>query len=275
MERRSARSAVAFPFNIEHSTFNISPLTHPPMERRSAQPAVAFHSTLNIQHSTFNISPLTQSPCGSNSRPALFAPPATMLPILQIILTALACGALWWFWSRTSGSGKASLIITAGFLLRAVAGQILFWISWLHLPIARSLQLGNGFWFFATDGPGYLSYADELIGKGWRPPCSQRRSIRRMSSFRSSRRLRLSSARLPRWPSAQLRGVPRHLRDHQPHRCARSAHGASPPGRACGGRIRTGHDPLVAPAAEGHLLPLSDHGPDRRLLPVADAVAGR
>jgi hypothetical protein len=89
-----------------------------------------------------------------------------MITILQILLATLACAGLWWFWSRTSGQGKASLIIAAGFLLRAMAGQILFWISWLHLPIARSLQLGNGFWFFAVDGPGYLAYADELIGRG-------------------------------------------------------------------------------------------------------------
>jgi len=89
-----------------------------------------------------------------------------VIVLLQIFLATLACAGLWWFWSRTSGQGKASLIIAAGFLLRAMAGQILFWISWLHLPIARSLQLGNGFWFFATDGPGYLAYADELIGRG-------------------------------------------------------------------------------------------------------------
>lgn len=88
------------------------------------------------------------------------------ITILQMILTALACAGLWWFWSRLPRQGKAALIIAAGFLLRAMAGQILFWISWLHLPVARSLQLGNGFWFFATDGPGYLSYADELIGRG-------------------------------------------------------------------------------------------------------------
>lgn len=91
------------------------------------------------------------------------------MPIIvffQILLTALACAGLWRFWSWTDGRGKASLIISAGFLIRALAGQILFWISWLRLPIARPLQLGNGFWFFATDGPGILSYADELISKG-------------------------------------------------------------------------------------------------------------
>jgi hypothetical protein len=89
-----------------------------------------------------------------------------MVILLQFILTTLACAALWRLWKTMAGRGKASLIIAAGFLLRALAGQILFWISWLPLPIARSLQLGNGFWFFAIDGPGYLAYADELIGYG-------------------------------------------------------------------------------------------------------------
>lgn len=86
--------------------------------------------------------------------------------LLQLLLTAIACAGLWRFWSWFDGRGKSSLIISAGFLIRALAGQILFWISWLHLPIARSLQLGNGFWFFAIDGPGYLSYAEDLIGTG-------------------------------------------------------------------------------------------------------------
>jgi len=90
-----------------------------------------------------------------------------MLPApVQIALTAVAAVALFLLWRRvTRVGGRAALIITAGFLLRALAGQALFWISWLHLPIARSLQLGGGFWFFALDGPGYLSWAD-LFARG-------------------------------------------------------------------------------------------------------------
>lgn len=88
------------------------------------------------------------------------------LALFQIILTAVACFGLLRLWRSLAGRGTVSLIVGAGFLIRAIAGQILFWISWLHLPIARSLQLGNGFWFFAIDGPGYLSYADELINRG-------------------------------------------------------------------------------------------------------------
>ena len=86
--------------------------------------------------------------------------------LFQLILTTLACAGLWWSWSRLASRGKASLIIAAGFLVRAFGGELLFWISWLHLPIARSLQLGGGFWFFAIDGPGYLAYANELIDRG-------------------------------------------------------------------------------------------------------------
>ena len=89
-----------------------------------------------------------------------------MIILLQFILTALACAGLWWTWSRLAGRGKASLIIALGFIARAFGGQLLFWISWLKLPLARSLQLGNGFWFIAIDGPGYLSFANELIGYG-------------------------------------------------------------------------------------------------------------
>jgi len=82
------------------------------------------------------------------------------LTILQAVLTAAACYGLWRF------ARRMPLIVVAGFLVRAFAGQALFWISWLRLPIARSLQLGDGFWFFAIDGPGYIQFANEVIAKG-------------------------------------------------------------------------------------------------------------
>src|SRR5947207_13708143 len=63
-------------------------------------------------------------------------------------------------------SRRTSLIIVSGVLLRAFAGQILFWISYLGLPIGRSLQLGGGLWFFALDGSYYLQYARQLIAQG-------------------------------------------------------------------------------------------------------------
>src|SRR5216684_3742024 len=103
---------------------------------------------------------------GRNPRSARLRTDSMSLALFRIILTAAACFGLWRLWRSLAGRGTVSLIIGAGFLIRALAGQILFWISWLPLPIGRSLQLGNGFWFFAVDGPGYLSYADELINRG-------------------------------------------------------------------------------------------------------------
>lgn len=50
--------------------------------------------------------------------------------------------------------------------MRAVVGQALFWISYLRLPFARSLQLGDGIWFFALDGRFYLRYAAKLVALG-------------------------------------------------------------------------------------------------------------
>lgn len=88
------------------------------------------------------------------------------LAFVQILLTAAACFGLWRLWTALSGRGRASLIIAAGLLVRALLGQILFWISWLRLPVARSLQSGGGFWFFAIDGPGYLEYSLKLIDRG-------------------------------------------------------------------------------------------------------------
>ena len=82
----------------------------------------------------------------------------------QFVLTIAACYGLWrlWRWITRDADQRLAAIVTAGFLLRALAAQALFWIAWLRLPIARSMQIGPGFWFFAIDGPGYLQYADFL-----------------------------------------------------------------------------------------------------------------
>jgi hypothetical protein len=82
------------------------------------------------------------------------------VPVLQLLLAAMACFGLWRL-ARTLPP-----IAAAGFLIRAFLGQALFWISYLRLPIARSLQSGNGFWFFAVDGPFYLRHARTLAADG-------------------------------------------------------------------------------------------------------------
>lgn len=89
------------------------------------------------------------------------------LTLLQIFLTVAACFGLWLFWSFQAGRDRRlSLIIGGGFVVRALGAQALFWISWLRLPIARSLQLGNGFWFFAVDGPYYFFFASNMVRGG-------------------------------------------------------------------------------------------------------------
>jgi len=95
--------------------------------------------------------------------------------VLQFLLTCLACFGLWRLWSLASNSGNDrtfARIITAGFLLRALAAQALFWISYLRLPFLRSLQLGNGYWFFAIDGPGYFKSAGDILRLGLPSPFS-------------------------------------------------------------------------------------------------------
>jgi len=89
-----------------------------------------------------------------------------ILDLLHIPIAVAACFALWKLWTSLAGRGRASLIIALGFLIRAFGGEVLFWISYLKLPLARSLQLGDGFWFFAVDVPGMLAYARELIPRG-------------------------------------------------------------------------------------------------------------
>ena len=44
--------------------------------------------------------------------------------------------------------------------------MVLFWVSYLHLPIAPSLQLGDGYWFFGIDGKGYFLPALEAARTG-------------------------------------------------------------------------------------------------------------
>jgi hypothetical protein len=87
--------------------------------------------------------------------------------MIQLVLTIAAGVGLWHLWARTtSADPRAAAIVTGGFVLRAMIAQALFWISWLRLPIGESLQLGNGFWFFAMDGERYLANAEQVLRNG-------------------------------------------------------------------------------------------------------------
>ena len=87
------------------------------------------------------------------------------LVIFQTLLDIAAGAAMFFLWRKTLSRDRwSNLLIAGGFLLRAFTGQALFWISYARLPIARSLQMGNGFWFFALDAanlyyPQAVTYA--------------------------------------------------------------------------------------------------------------------
>jgi len=57
-------------------------------------------------------------------------------------------------------------VVAVGFLTRAIAGQLLFWISWARLPLLPQLQAGNGAWFFGVDALGYFANASAASARG-------------------------------------------------------------------------------------------------------------
>ena len=85
--------------------------------------------------------------------------PMTAL-LLQTILTTLACAGLFLLWRRVSSYRRSVFwLVTLGLLGRAFGGVAAFFISYFHLPIARSLQMGNGIWLFAIDATDYVDRA--------------------------------------------------------------------------------------------------------------------
>ena len=85
--------------------------------------------------------------------------------LLQFLAASIACAGLWrlWRWIPERHRG----IVAGGFLLRVLGGVGAFWISWLSMPWARSMILGDGIWFYATDGRKYYRLADRLLDLGW------------------------------------------------------------------------------------------------------------
>ena len=73
---------------------------------------------------------------------------------LNVFLATAAGGLIFfafrWLWRQSSVIG---LIVTGGIVARALLGLILFWVSYLGLPVVRSLQMGDG-WRTSPTRPG-------------------------------------------------------------------------------------------------------------------------
>src|SRR5438270_2374112 len=75
-----------------------------------------------------------------------------ILIFIQAVLVIGAGFLLLRLWRLAAPSERwLRYVVAAGFVGRALVGQALFWISWARLPIARSMQFGNGLWTFAND----------------------------------------------------------------------------------------------------------------------------
>lgn len=88
-----------------------------------------------------------------------------VIVMLQTLAAMVAGCLLFVLWRRFADHRIAVRLVGAGFCVRAFGGATAFWISWLDAPIARSLHLGEGFWFFGMDGRDYyqlvqMSFAD-------------------------------------------------------------------------------------------------------------------
>ena len=91
-----------------------------------------------------------------------------MSAIAPTLLASIVAGALVvlicrWI-ARTDAT--AGLIVSAGLLLRLALAVSLFWVSYLELPFASSLQMGAGFWQIAPDARFYYFAAVDAAERG-------------------------------------------------------------------------------------------------------------
>lgn len=80
--------------------------------------------------------------------------------VVQVLLSSIAGYAIFRLWRSIAASGRTVFwLVTTGLLVRAIVGVVAFWMSYLGLPIARSLQIGRGLWLFAIDATTYVQFA--------------------------------------------------------------------------------------------------------------------
>lgn len=90
----------------------------------------------------------------------------TSIVVLQCCAALVVGGLLLRTWRWIAAQSAAiGWIVAAAVLVRAGLGLMLFWISYLHLPVATSAQIEGGFWQVAPDATGYFHYASELAGQ--------------------------------------------------------------------------------------------------------------
>src|SRR5262245_40975033 len=93
----------------------------------------------------------------------------TWLALCVQILIASAVGAglvaaCRWLSRRSSLCAR---VVVAGLLLRAAVTLVLFWLSYLNLPILRQHQSGDGFWDLALDAGMYYRSAFDAAHHGF------------------------------------------------------------------------------------------------------------
>lgn len=87
--------------------------------------------------------------------------------ILQTLCVVAAGYALWRLWGVIARRGVlVSVIVGFGLIARSVGGQLLFWVSYLKLPYGRSMQLGDGLWFYGLDALHYYGIAKSAAHQG-------------------------------------------------------------------------------------------------------------
>ena len=132
-------------------------------------------------------------------------PVSLFVVVLQLLLTCAAGWLLFAAWRRVAAiDPRANVVTSAGFIIRALIAQGMFWVSYLRLPIARKLQAGDGFWTLAIDGRIYFDQAAQLMSHGWKSVAFVDKSLgwaaARTAASRGRRFLRSLRSRLrPVW----------------------------------------------------------------------------
>lgn len=83
-----------------------------------------------------------------------------LLTIVRVGVAVLVLAAVVRLFRITRRESRvAGILLATGILVRAFLGVALFWISFLELPLARSRQMGEGFWRLAPDALVYFHAA--------------------------------------------------------------------------------------------------------------------